>query len=81
MSTPSRSIAETEAHTLQLASARWMTVQQLAARWKLARATVRGIPRDRLPYITFGSSNVRRYDPVDVEAFERTAKLGNEGAA
>lgn len=63
-------------HERQLQARGWPGVPQLAARWHISRALVRAIPRDRLPYISFGQSDVRRYDPADVDAFEVREKQG-----
>lgn len=49
------------------------TVQDLAARWKIAESTVRDIPRSDLPYMEFGRGRKlkrRRYHPEDVLAHE-----------
>lgn len=74
------SVAEMRAgaadHARQLDSVRWLGVKDLVLRWGIAKATVRAIPRDRLPYLLFGESNVRRYDPRDVEAYEDAEKRG-----
>jgi hypothetical protein len=53
------------------------TVQDLAARWKIAESTVRDIPRDRLPYMEFGRGRKlkrRRYHPADVLAYEASER-------
>ena len=63
-------------HTRQLAAVNFATVQILAARWGVDEDTVRAIPRDKLPYLEFGQSNRRRYDPRDVERYEQTEKTG-----
>jgi hypothetical protein len=58
------------------------TVRELAERWKLGETTVRDIPRDELPYMSFGRGLVhrrRRYRRADVERYEQT--LLGEGAA
>jgi hypothetical protein len=58
----------------------YFTIQDLAARWRLATGTVRAISRERLPYKEFGSGHYRkrrRYHPRDVHAFERE-RLGKE---
>jgi hypothetical protein len=52
----------------------YLTIQDLAARWQVSRATVRAIPRDELPYIEFGQGALlkrRRYDPRAVAEYER----------
>lgn len=62
------------AHERQLEAVHWLSVQDLAARWAISGATVRKVPRDKLPYLLFGDSQVRRYDPRDVERFEDEQK-------
>ncbi|HEY4306546.1 MAG TPA: hypothetical protein VGM82_18870 [Gemmatimonadaceae bacterium] len=42
----------------------------------MSRGSVRKIARDKLPYLEFGGTNTRRYDPADVERYEQTAKHG-----
>lgn len=59
----------------------WPGVKYLAERWGISRALVRGIPRERLPYLAFGQSDVRRYDPADIEAYEAREKQGRPGVA
>lgn len=63
-------------HAKQLEAVRFLTVQDLAARYGVDEDTVRAVPRDRLPYLPFGKSGMRRYDPRDVERFEERAKAG-----
>lgn len=63
-------------HAKQLEAVRFLTVQDLAARYGVDDETVRGILRDRLPYLPFGKSGMRRYDPRDVEVYEDRAKRG-----
>jgi hypothetical protein len=63
-------------HAKQLDAVRWMPAVDLAARWGVSVKTVRKIPRDALPYLTLGASDVRRYDPRDVEAYELANKRG-----
>lgn len=65
-----------EQHERQLQASGWPGVAVLARKWGVSRKTVRDIPRDQLPYISFGQSDVRRYDPDDVERFEAKAKKG-----
>lgn len=65
-----------EQHQQQLEARGWPGVKQLADRWHVSRATVRKIPREKLPYISFGDSDVRRYDPADVALFEEREKQG-----
>lgn len=77
--------AARDAHAKQIEAVHWLTVQDLAARWGIAPGTVRKIPRDLLPYLPFGQSKQRRYDPRDVERYEETQKRAaneqREGAA
>lgn len=69
--------AEAREHAKQLAAVRYVTVQDLAARWGIDDDTVREIPRKALPYLPFGKSGkIRRYDPRDVEAYEAREKAG-----
>lgn len=63
-------------HAKQLAAVRYVTVQDLAARWGVDDDTVRAIPRFELPYLAFGKSGTRRFDPRDVEAYEERVKKG-----
>jgi hypothetical protein len=63
-------------HTRRLAAARFATVQILAKRWGVSEDTVRAIPRAQLPYMEFGESHMRRYDPADVAAYEALSKDG-----
>jgi hypothetical protein len=51
----------------------YLTIQDVAQRWKVSRATVRAIPADELPYIPFGNGSQlkrRRYHPADVMRYE-----------
>ena len=61
-------------HARQLESVHWLDVEDLAARWGVSKSTVREISRDALPYLTFGKTLRRRYDPEDVLAYEATQK-------
>lgn len=63
-------------HAKQLEAVQWLGVKDLAARWGVSPGTVRKVPRDQLPYLTFGDSDWRRYDPRDVEQYEAHAKTG-----
>ena len=63
-------------HARQIESHRWPGVKELSQKWGISRALVRAIPRDELPYLTFGESDVRRYDPADVAEYERSHKRG-----
>lgn len=65
-------------HAHQLAAVRYLTVQDLAARWGVSEDVVRDLERKKLPYITLGQSRLRRYDPRDVEAFEQREKTAEE---
>jgi len=66
--------AARDAHAKQIEAVNWLTVQDLAARWHVAPGTVRKVPRSTLPYLLFGASNQRRYDPRDVERYEDVQK-------
>lgn len=59
---------------------RFFTVAQLAARWGVAKNTVRAIPAAALPYTNLGQGTRRehrRYHPDDVIAYEaETAAQG-----
>lgn len=63
-------------HQAQIVARSWPGVPDLAARWGVSRATVRKIPRDRLPYLDFGGTHIRRYDPADVASYEEREKQG-----
>lgn len=69
--------AEARAHAKQLEAVRFVQVRDLAERWGMDVTTVRAIPRAHLPYLEYGKSNRRRYDPRDVEEYERRAKAGD----
>lgn len=71
--------AQAQQHARQIDAVRYLTVQELAVRWHTTDDAVRAIPREQLPYIAFGKSKMRRYDPRDVEAFEDTQKRGGKG--
>jgi hypothetical protein len=66
--------AKARAHQQRLdAEARFLSVQDLAARWGVCDATVRAIPADRLPYTAVGGGTRRthrRYNPADVARYE-----------
>lgn len=68
--------AEARAHARQLEAVHWLGVSDLAARWGVSPATVRKIDPAKLPYLPFGESRVRRYDPRDVEQYEAQEKQG-----
>lgn len=63
-------------HDEQLQASTWWKTKDLAARWGVSRDTVLAIPREKLPYLEFGNSNMRRYKPDDVLAFEENEKRG-----
>lgn len=66
-----------KAHSRQLEAVLWLSVGDLAVRWSVSPATVRKVSRQALPYLLLGESNVRRYDPRDVESYENNAKRGD----
>ena len=59
-------------HNAAMESAQWFTSAQLAARWNVGQTTVLMIPKETLPYRTFGLGKRprRRYAPAAVLAFE-----------
>jgi hypothetical protein len=63
-------------HARHIDAVVYVTVQDLAARWGVDDETVRLIPREQLPYLEFGKSRMRRYNPDDVLAYEASAKAG-----
>ncbi len=63
-------------HAKQLEAVLYVKVSDLAARWNLDPEGVTKIPREELPYLEFGESDSRRYDPRDVEAYEERKKKG-----
>ncbi len=65
-----------KAHSRQLEAVLWLSVGDLAVRWGVSPKTVRKVDRAALPYLALGESNVRRYDPRDVEAYEDKSKRG-----
>jgi hypothetical protein len=73
--------AKARENAKQLESVLWAKASDLSIRWGVDVETVHGIPRHELPYIEFGKSNARRYDPRDVEAYEGSHKQPIEGAA
>lgn len=77
--------AQSAEHARQIESVHWLTVNDLAARWGISPGTIRKIPRAGLPYLLFGQSQQRRYDPRDVEQYEaeqkRAAYAGDEASA
>lgn len=65
--------ARARAHQEELDEPRWMTLAEVAARFRLSESTVRGIPADELPFKEFGQGHKlkrRRYRLADVEAYE-----------
>lgn len=77
--TPDRTLTVDE-HERQLQARGWPGVPDLARKWGVSRATVRKIDRAKLPYLSFGNSDMRRYDPVDIAAFEERGKRGEAAA-
>lgn len=75
--------AKAAAHSRALdAKFRFLTVQDLAARWGCSESTVRDIPLTALPYTTVGRGKIRphrRYNPEHVAAHE--LRLAREEAA
>lgn len=69
--------ARQKEHARQLESVLFVKANELAARWSVDVDTVLTIPREDLPFIEYGKSKSRRYDPRDVEAYEQRAKQGN----
>jgi hypothetical protein len=57
--------AARDEHAKQIEAVNWLTVNDLAA----------------LGYLLFGASRQRRYDPRDVETFEREQKQADEARA
>lgn len=68
-------------HARQLESVFFAKTSELAARWNIDVESVTAIPRKELPYLEYGKTKSRRYDPRDVEAYELRAKQGEPGAA
>jgi hypothetical protein len=57
----------------------YLTPQDLTKRWQVSITTVKAIPRDELPYKEIGRGvhlKRRRYNPLDVEAFESRDRGG-----
>lgn len=63
-------------HSKQLDAVLFAKTSDLSARWSIDVETILSIPRAELPYIEYGKSRTRRYDPRDVEAYEQHAKKG-----
>lgn len=74
MTPPATPETTVEQQERQLQARGWPGVKQLAERWGLTRYSVRHIPREKLPYLSFGLTDIRRYDPMDVDAFEQREK-------
>lgn len=73
-----------EEHEAQLRAARWYTPRQLAERWNCSVGLIYGLPRTDLPYTQLGTGARRlhrRYNPEDVQAFERRGGVARAGAA
>lgn len=66
-------------HARQLNAVHYAKASDLVARWGVDDEQIAAIPRGELPYIEFGASRSRRYDPRDVEAFEERRKEGRGG--
>lgn len=64
--------AAAAAHDEQIQASTWLKTLDLMKRWGVSRDVVLAIPRDRLPYLEFGKTNMRRFNPADVEAYEAT---------
>jgi hypothetical protein len=62
--------AQAREHAAQLEAVSFLTVQELAGRWGISEDSVRAIARAELPYLVFGKTRIRRYDPRDVQRFE-----------
>ena len=55
----------------------YLTVREVAERWRVSENTVRDIPFDELPYFQVGRGKRkihRRYRPSDLEEFERRGR-------
>lgn len=63
-----------KAHARQLEAVLWLKTSDLVARWGIDSAEILAVPRAELPYLEFGASRARRYDPRDVEAYEQSHK-------
>lgn len=72
---------QTAEHAKQIEAIHWSTVNDLAARWGISPGSVRKIDREALPYLLFGKSKQRRYDPRDVERYESNEKHAPEHPA
>lgn len=66
--------ARAREHQRALTETRFLSVRELAARWHVGETLVRDIPAADLPYLEFGNGTQkrrRRFDPADVERYER----------
>lgn len=63
-------------HARQLEAVFYVKTSDLAARWNIDVDEVLEISRDKLPYLEYGKTNSRRYDPRDVETYEDREKRG-----
>lgn len=68
--------ARAREHSKQLEAVLFAKSSDLVARWGIDAEEILKIPRAELPYLEFGASNARRYNPLDVEAFEEKKKRG-----
>jgi hypothetical protein len=80
--------AKAAQHDDEIASVKWLTVADLAARWRVSGNTVRAIPATELRYKEFGAGahlKRRRYKPEWVTAYEdvsaRSPDTHDESAA
>jgi hypothetical protein len=64
-------------HARQLDAVFWVKASDLGARWNVDVESVLAVPREELPYLEYGKTKSRRYDPRDVEAYEQRAKKGS----
>jgi len=63
-------------HARQLEAVNFVKTSDLVARWGWDVEVVLAIPREELPYLEYGKTRARRYDPRDVETYEDKAKRG-----
>ncbi len=70
-----------EAHAQYIeAQNRYLTVQELASRWRVSTSTIYDIPFERLPYFVVGNGVKkihRRYSPSDVASYEASGRRGS----
>lgn len=75
--------ARSEAHQELLdMKVSYLTVGDLAKRWRCSESSVRNIPRTELPYKNVGTGLVRerrRYHPDDVYAYDAADRLKKAG--